>query len=75
MIASRATAAGLPPNPRGDGLATVSISMCVIAGILMLCRLFTRIFMASAVGWDDYTLVASMVLAVGMTVCFQMGVS
>ena len=75
MIDSRAAAAGLPPNPHGHGLAIVGIAMCIIAGLLVTCRLLTRIFMAKAVGWDDYTLALSMVLAVGMTICFQMGVS
>jgi hypothetical protein len=38
-------------------------------------RLATRIFMAKAVGWDDYTLAFSMALAVAMCVCFNMGES
>ena len=71
MIDPRAAAAGLPPNPRGQGLASVGIVMCVIAGVLVFCRMCTRIFMANAIGWDDYTLVFSMLLAVAMTVCFQ----
>ncbi|KAK4540883.1 hypothetical protein LTR36_008825 [Oleoguttula mirabilis] len=71
MIDPRAAAAGLPPNPHGDGLATVSVIVCVIAGVLVLCRMLTRVYMVSSVGWDDYTLVISMLFAVGMTVCFQ----
>ncbi|KAK4552317.1 hypothetical protein LTR86_010488 [Recurvomyces mirabilis] len=73
MIDARA-ADGLPPNPHGQNLATVGIIMCIIAGVLVTCRLLTRIFMAHAVGWDDYTLALSMLLAVGMTTCFQMEV-
>lgn len=76
MIDTRAAAAaGLPPNPHGEALATIGIVMCVIAGVLVSCRTSTRIFMANSIGWDDYTLVLSMLLAVGMTVCFQMGAS
>jgi len=75
MIEIRAAAAGLSPNPHGHGLAVVGIVMCIIAGLLVTGRMLTRIFMAKAVGWDDYTLALSMVLAVGMSVCFQMGVS
>ena len=74
MLDTRAAAAGLPPNPHGQNLATIGIVMCVIAGILVTGRMLTRIFMAHAVGWDDYTLAFSMLLAIGMTTCFQMGV-
>ena len=72
MLDSRG-AAGLPPNPHGYGLARVAIIMCIVAGVLVICRLLTRIFMINAVGWDDYMLVISMILAVGMAVCFEMG--
>ena len=75
MLDIRAAASGLPPNPHGHGLAVVGIVMCIITGLLATARLLTRVFMAKAVGWDDYTLALSMVLAVGMTICFQMGVS
>ena len=60
MIIPRA-AEGLPPNPHGHELANVAIIMCVIAGVLVLGRLATRIFLQRSTGWDDYTLVASLV--------------
>lgn len=75
MIFPRAAADGLPPNPHGQGLAIVSIVMCIITGLLVVSRLLTRIFMVKAVGWDDYILALSMALAVCMCVCFNMGAS
>lgn len=60
MIVSRA-AAGLPPNPHGQQLANVSIILCALAGVLVVARLCVRIFMQRNTGWDDYTLVASLV--------------
>lgn len=60
MIVARA-AAGLPPNPHGQELANVSIIMLVIAGLLVISRLLVRVLMQRSTGWDDYTLVASLV--------------
>lgn len=60
MLEPRA-AAGLPPNPHGNTLATVSIVMCTIAGFLVICRLLVRFLHNRMTGWDDYTLVVSLV--------------
>ncbi|KIW27818.1 uncharacterized protein PV07_07521 [Cladophialophora immunda] len=68
------TAAGLPPNPHGQRLAHVSIIMCTIAGFLVICRLLVRFLVHRRTGWDDYTLIISLALAIGMTVCFNMEV-
>ncbi|KAK5056722.1 hypothetical protein LTR84_012254 [Exophiala bonariae] len=70
MLVSRA-AAGLPPNPHGQELANISIIMCALAGVLVVARLCVRIFMQRNTGWDDYTLIASLMLAIGMTICFN----
>lgn len=60
MIEPRA-AAGVPPNPHGQQLANVSIIMCALAGVTVIARLCVRIFMQRNTGWDDYTLIASLV--------------
>ncbi|KAI1629388.1 integral membrane protein [Exophiala viscosa] len=73
MLEPRA-AAGLPHNPHGQGLATVSIIMCCIAAFLVVSRLLVRFLHNRMTGWDDYTLVVSMMLAIGMTVCYNMEV-
>ncbi|KEF54305.1 uncharacterized protein A1O9_09471 [Exophiala aquamarina CBS 119918] len=70
MIEPRA-AAGVPPNPHGQQLANVSIIMCALAGVTVIARLCVRIFMQRNTGWDDYTLIASLALAIGMTICFN----
>ncbi|OAP65557.1 hypothetical protein AYL99_01529 [Fonsecaea erecta] len=68
------TAAGLPPNPHGEQLARISIIMCTIAGVLAICRLLVRFLIHRRTGWDDYTLIISLALAIGMTICFNMEV-
>lgn len=70
MIVSRA-AAGLPPNPHGQELANVSIIMCALAGVLVVARLCVRVLMQRNTGWDDYTLVASLVRALSYTDSFD----
>ncbi|KIV79658.1 hypothetical protein PV11_07207 [Exophiala sideris] len=74
MMLELREAAGLPPNPHGHTLATVSIIMCSIAAFLVVCRLLVRFLHNRMTGWDDYTLVISMMLAIGMTVCYNMEV-
>ncbi|KAI9755494.1 MAG: hypothetical protein M1815_004907 [Lichina confinis] len=52
------------PVSRADIHAWVSIISPIVAGIFFLLRMYTRIFITRVLGWDDYTCVVAMGLAI-----------
>lgn len=52
-----------PPSPhdtRRAGIVATAIILPVLAGIFVVLRLITRIWIIRKVGWDDYTIVAAL---------------
>lgn len=46
---------------RGPELLAVNIVFCVLTGIIVLLRCYTRVFIVRAFGTDDWIMLAAMV--------------
>jgi len=53
----------VPPNEdQGPVILGATLTVTIAALITMLTRLYVRIFMLRHTGWDDYVMIAAMVL-------------
>ncbi|RDL41430.1 uncharacterized protein BP5553_01409 [Venustampulla echinocandica] len=61
----------LPANRRGQKFSNLSIAFICLAFAFVVARLVTRHFMKRKPGWDDWMIILSMVLAIGLTAAFN----
>ncbi|KAK3203493.1 hypothetical protein GRF29_112g1481867 [Pseudopithomyces chartarum] len=56
-------------NPRGEQSIVIAASFTAITIIVVLLRIYTRLFMVRATGIEDYFTVAATVFSIGLTIC------
>lgn len=57
----------------GEAVVAATIGMVVLAGVVVLLRLFTRVFIVKSPGWDDAFIAGSLLFSIATTVtmCLQ----
>ncbi|TKX19239.1 sodium symporter-like protein [Elsinoe australis] len=56
-------------DDRSHGVIAVAITMLVVSVSAMALRLYVRLFMIKSVGWDDYTMIGTLLIYVAFLGC------
>lgn len=63
------------PVTRGSSLFIVNTVFICLAGLLVLLRVYTRVFVTNWFGWDDLFICLALVFSIGLTVGVNVGFS
>lgn len=64
---------GMSGHASGEAVLGVTIAMVAMAGVVVICRLYTRIFIVKSPGLDDAFITASLLFSIATTItmCLQ----
>jgi len=63
------------PVSRGPDLYVINSVFIVVAGTLVVLRIYTRVFVTHFFGWDDGFIIAGLIFAIILTIGVDLGFS